>query len=269
MSATARDLQQPELLAPSVVEYPESDGKPMAESDLQYRCIVDTRFGLEQHYRDRDDVYVGADLLVYYEEGDPSLRVAPDVLVALGVPKAARRSYLVWKEGKAPDVVFEIASPATWRADLTWKRGLYLGMGVREYIVYDPSGERIRPGPALRAFRLADEQYVPVAALPDGSGRGVSGIVSTVLGLEVWQMPYDPDRASYPLRLFDPAAAAWLPTPEGEAAARRAAEAAREDEAAARRAAEAAREHEAAARRAAEDRAGELEAELRRLRGRA
>ncbi len=253
MPAAARDLEQPEILASPAIEYPESDGKPMAESDLQYRCMVDTRFGLEQHYRDRDDVYVGADLLVYYEEGDPGLRVAPDVLVALGVPRTARRSYLVWKEGKAPDVVFEIASPATWRADLTWKRGLYLGMGVREYIVFDPSGDLIRPGPALRAFRLIDEQYIPSAALPDRQGRGVSGIASTVLGLEVWQMPYDPERASYPLRLFDPAAEAWLPTPEGEAAARRAAEAAR-------LAAE-------TARRAAEDRAAELEAELRRLRG--
>ena len=53
-----------------VVHYPDSDGEPMAENDPQYQCITDTYFALEQRYRDDPQVYVSADLLLYYVEGD-------------------------------------------------------------------------------------------------------------------------------------------------------------------------------------------------------
>ncbi len=74
----------------------------MAENDPQYRCITDTYFALEQRYRDDPQVYISADLLLYYVEGDNRKSVAPDVLVTFGVPKGNRRSYLLWEEGKPP-----------------------------------------------------------------------------------------------------------------------------------------------------------------------
>lgn len=240
-----------------IVVYPESDGQPMAENDLQYRCIVNTRFALEQFYRQQPQVYVGADLLIYYEPGDPSKSVAPDVFVSLGVPKHLRRTYLIWEEGKVPDVVFEFASPNSWRADLGWKRGLYLGLGVREYILFDPSGSYFKP--VLQGYCLENENYISLPMLPPDPQRGVFGLHSAVLNLELWAQPGDPDSLPYNLRLYDPTAAIWLPTPDDEAEARRAAEAHAAAEAEARRAAEARLSE-------AETRLAELQAELERLR---
>ncbi len=231
-----------------VIEYPDSDGEPMADNDQQYQCITSIRFGLEQYYRENLQVYVGADLLIYYEEGDPGKSVAPDVFVSLGVPKGMRRRYLIWAEGKSPDVVFEFASLRSWRADLGWKRGLYQGLGVQEYFLFDPGGEYFRP--PLQGYRLEGQVYR--ALEPLDSGRGERGLHSEVLGLELWMQPDGGEDMPYVLRLYDPARDAWLPTPEGEAEARRAAEA---------RAAE-----EAVARRTAEARLAELQAELERLR---
>ncbi len=104
-----------------------------ADNDPQYRCITDTRFALEQHLDQQ--TYVGADLLMYYEKGASTRSVAPDVLVALGMPRGIRRNHLIWEEGKPPDVVFEFALESTWQADVGWKFGLYHGLGIREYFL--------------------------------------------------------------------------------------------------------------------------------------
>src|SRR5215216_302420 len=108
--------------------YPDSDGQPMADNDQQYQTMVDTRFALQQKLRDQD-AYVGANLLIYFQEGDPTKSIAPDVFVALDVPPGRRRTFLTWLEGQPPNVVLEIAWPRTWRSELTWKKGLYLGLG--------------------------------------------------------------------------------------------------------------------------------------------
>jgi len=220
---------------PSIIRYPDSDGEPMAESDLQYRCITDIRFGLEQFYRENSQVYVGADLLIYYVEGDPGKSVAPDVFVALGVPRGLRHNYLIWEEGKPPDVAFEFASPGTWRGDLGWKRGLYLGLGVQEYFLFDPSGEYFQP--MLQGYSLAGDAYKPLALLE--TQRGERGLFSQVMGLELWTKPNGGEGMPYILRLYNPATSEWLSTPEEAAEARRVAEA----------------------------RLAELQAELERLRG--
>jgi len=67
------------VIRKKVVHYPETDGKPMAETDRHYRLVTNTRFSLEWHFRQRDDVYVSGNLFVYYEEGNPKKCVAPDV----------------------------------------------------------------------------------------------------------------------------------------------------------------------------------------------
>ena len=65
-----------ERVPPSVaVEYPSSDGRPMAENDWQLHAMIDAISVLDRYFEDRDDVYVSGDLLVYYEEGDPKARV--------------------------------------------------------------------------------------------------------------------------------------------------------------------------------------------------
>ena len=133
------------LLAPAKVEYPSSDGRPMAESDHQrtpLTCAVDR---LRRHFRHRRDVYVSGNLLIYYEEGNPSAVVAPDVFVVIGAANADRSSYLLWNEPKGPDFVLEITSRTTHREDQGKKRRLYRALGVQEYWQYDPTSDYLNP----------------------------------------------------------------------------------------------------------------------------
>jgi len=119
--------------------YPDSDGQPIAENTLQYQWIVTIQGNLDAQYRHDDNVFVAGDLLWYAVEGQPTIRVAPDVMVAFGRPKGYRGSYKQWKEGGvAPQVVFEILSPGNRQEEMDRKFEFYQRHGVEEYYVYDP-----------------------------------------------------------------------------------------------------------------------------------
>ena len=119
--------------------YPDSDGLPMADNTVQFRWIVTIHSGLDALFRDDPAVFVAGDLLWYPVRGEPKVRVAPDVMVAVGRPKGDRGSYRQWEEQNiAPQVVFEILSPGNRAAALAEKHGFYERHGVEEYYVYDP-----------------------------------------------------------------------------------------------------------------------------------
>src|SRR5574341_1298097 len=80
------------LAPPAAIHYPESDGKPVAETEVHLQCLFDVREALRAFFRPVADVYVGANMLLYYVEGNPRRSVAPDVFVVRGVPKHQRRT---------------------------------------------------------------------------------------------------------------------------------------------------------------------------------
>jgi Uma2 family endonuclease len=122
------------------VDYPESDGQPMADNTEQFRWIVVIQQNLEWLFADDPNVFVAGDLLWYPVEGRNNLCNAPDVMVAIGRPKGKRGSYQQWKEGDiAPQVVFEILSPSNTAMEMARKQGFYDQYGVEEYYLYDPS----------------------------------------------------------------------------------------------------------------------------------
>ena len=168
----------------AAVDYPYSDGRPMAESEAHLRAMLYLVGALYGHFRDRPDVYVGADMFIYHERGNPAAVVAPDVFVVLGAAKRTqdrRLSYKLWEEPKGPDFVLEVASRRTWAADRDKKRALYARLGVGEYWLYDPTGERIRS--RLRAMRLEAGGYREV--VPEAAALEGRYLRSAVLGLEV------------------------------------------------------------------------------------
>jgi Uma2 family endonuclease len=123
------------------VEYPSTDGEPMAQNTKQYRYITTIQGGLAAMFRDRPDVFVAGDLFWYPIEGDNKTRVAPDVMVVFGRPKGDRDSYRQWEEDNiAPQVVFEILSPSNTLSELVDKSLFYERYGVQEYYIYDPDG---------------------------------------------------------------------------------------------------------------------------------
>ena len=119
--------------------YPDSDGQPMAENTLQFEWIVTIKGGLDALFRDDPNVFVAGDLLWYPVEGEPTIRTAPDAMVAFGRPKGYRGSYLQWREGNIPpQVVFEVLSPGNRAGKMVKKFLFYERYGVEEYYVYDP-----------------------------------------------------------------------------------------------------------------------------------
>jgi Uma2 family endonuclease len=118
--------------------YPDSDGKPMANSSEHFEWIASVKYGLESVFADRDDVFVGADLFWYPVKGKTNLAVAPDVMVALGRPKEARKSYRQWNEDNTPpQVVFEFLSESNTLAEMAKKAMFFERYGVQEYYMYD------------------------------------------------------------------------------------------------------------------------------------
>ena len=160
--------------------YPSSDGLPLAENDWQLEAILDALATLKIRYRDRSDIYVSGDLLIYYEEGNPRRSVAPDVFVVFGAANHKRNVYKLWEEPKAPDFVLEVASKNTWREDLGRKRALYAELGVREYWLFDPKDEYFDP--PLQGLLLREGAY---RVLPALVGNGARTIRSAVLGLDL------------------------------------------------------------------------------------
>ena len=129
---------------PSHVEYPDSDGKPMADNTLQWDAIAYVVGALRGWFMDRLDVFVAGDLLWYYEEGNPKARIAPDGLIAIGRPPGYRGSYIQWVEGGiCPQVVFEVLSPKNTAGEMQRKYALYARLGCMEYYLIDPYLKKI------------------------------------------------------------------------------------------------------------------------------
>jgi len=239
------------LPAAQAVHYPDCDGQPMAESEWQLIPMLYLLSGLRTHFLAREDVYVGGDMFLYYEEGNPRVSVAPDAFVVFGVEDRVRMNYKVWEEGKGPDFVLEVASPSTWREDVRRKPGIYAGLGVREYFLFDPLGRHYTP--RLRGYRLVAGEYERLTAVES---------IDRTLTLHSEVLDLDLRTQGEEIRFHDPATGETLLSYDEEHAAR-------QEEAAARQAAElraereaAARREEAVARRTAEARVAELEARL-------
>lgn len=196
------------------VDYPSSDGQPMAETDFQRKPLTYAVDALAVHFRNRDDIYVSGNLFIYYEEGNPKAAVAPDVFVVIGAAKHDRASYRLWQEPKTPDFVMEITSKRTRSEDQGSKRGLYAFLGVEEYWQYDPTGDYLDP--PLKGLRLVEENYQPIAAMVGAAGRRV--LHSDALGLDVY---LDENR----LRFLNPATGQLLLTLQESEQARQEAEA--------------------------------------------
>ncbi|RKZ51099.1 MAG: Uma2 family endonuclease [Candidatus Parabeggiatoa sp. nov. 3] len=180
--------------------YPETDGQPIADSDAQRKPLIYLINALDSYFSEQRQVYVSGDLLIYYEKGNPKASVAPDVFVVFGVPKHPRKTYKTWIEGKAPNVVIEIASSSTFHKDEKVKPQLYQGLGVQEYFQFDPTGDLMWP--VLRGHYL-DQNGQYQQMIVEQLKEDTLMLSSRVLGLE---FHVEKDE----LRVFDPKTKAYL-----------------------------------------------------------
>jgi len=221
-------------------DYPTTDFKPMAETDVHRDLMVEVIETLKARYADDPDVYVTGNLLLFYERGNKRKHISPDCFVVFGVPTGNRDNYLMWEEGKGPDVAIEITSKTTRAEDVKKKYLLYRDvLGVKEYFLFDPLRDYLDP--PMQGYRRVRDTFRPIKW---ADGR----LPSKVLGLHL-------ERDDRQLRFWDPETGVRLPTPTEVILAEREKAAAEREKAAAERA-------KAAAER---DRADAAEAENARL----
>lgn len=189
---------------PTEDELPSSDGMPMETERhvLQMYLLTES---LRRAWADRADVFIGGNMFVYFSPDQ--VRTAdfrgPDVFVAQGVERRERKSWVVWQEGKAPDLVIELLSESTARQDKTTKKRIYQDrLRVPEYVWYDPFSSE------LAGFALVQGVYEEIT--PDEHG----GVPCLGLGLTLlrWQGVYAGVEATW-LRWATPEGA-LLPTPD-------------------------------------------------------
>lgn len=182
--STDKSLEQLE----EEIIYPESDGKPMADGDKQWKCIVYVKHGFDVVYKDVDLTYITGDTFWYPVKGKPSINQAPDTMIVLGRPKGDRGSYKQWVEDdKPPQIVFEIWSPSNNQPEMDEKRAFYERYGVQEYYEFDP--ERLK----LKGWLRQGNFLVPIA--------NMQGWLSPLSKVRFELHPEDADNA---LKLFEP-----------------------------------------------------------------
>jgi Uma2 family endonuclease len=172
---------------------------------------------LKHRYRGQR-VYVSGNLLMYYEEGDPSHYVVPDAMVVKDCDPGRRRIFKVWEEKRVPNAVFETTSRSTKREDSSYKTQLYEQLRIPEYFLYDPTADYLRP--PLQGWRMGASGYELIR--PDASGRLVCQELGLRLRLEDGELVmYDAQTDERLLTEAEAKQAAY----EAERAAREAAEA--------------------------------------------
>ncbi len=173
-SAAAAAAREPED-----VEYPE--GNWIAQSVWHGDAVNQATTALKKHFRNRENVLVAMELLVYFERGNNKVCLQPDVQVVLGVQRGNRSSYKVWEEGKVADFVLEVASPSTADKDAKHKAQEYARIGVREYWRLDPTG--LLMATPLEGWEANGGSYHQVQPVASGARSG--WLRSRVLGLEL------------------------------------------------------------------------------------
>jgi len=156
--------------------YPAELGDEMGETALHYKFTSLFFSLLEAFLASRSDVAVAANMMVYFEEGNPQKWLAPDVFVCFGTENKLRRVFKTWIEGLFPQVIFEIASDRTFENDLGGKRLDYARLGVEEYYLLDPERAYL-PAP-LMAFHRQSGRLLSVEV---NNGR----VFSPLLSLEI------------------------------------------------------------------------------------
>ena len=197
---TSVDLEL--ITLPNQDQLPYEDGETMETQrhKMQMDLLIE---GLDPWLEKREDGYVGGNMFIYFSQAQLKNQdfKGPDFFAVTGVSKKERKSWVVWEEEKAPDVVIELLSPSTANFDKTEKKQIYQNkMRVSEFFWYDPFDSEDFAG-----FSLNSGTYQPIVFNEQG------WLISQSLGLALvrWSGSYRGVMASgcggpvfYPAYLF-------------------------------------------------------------------
>ena len=131
------------------------------------------------------------------------------MLLALDVIIPRTAGFVPWVQGKAPELVMEMASRSIHEQDSGSKHARYAELGIAEYWQYDPHQQFLPE--ELIGWQLQVDRYERIPVQLDqsrGARVGESRILGTAWGL---------DRTTHALRLWNPSAQAWYLTDREEA----------------------------------------------------
>lgn len=156
---------------------PNDTEESLMGSSLHQAAIVALYTSLQQCGPDRGlPWFVGNQIkLIIPRQGRRSYQPSPDILVHPTLTSGSRESIHLTADGP-PVLVIEVASPSTAEerdinlTSATGKPGVYAAIGVREYLVFDPSNDIL--GMPVWARRIGPGGFVSWE--PDGFGRWFS-----------------------------------------------------------------------------------------------
>ncbi len=188
--SAADSATSPVNSAPEPVVFDDRLVLPPTQADLPYDD--DTTMETSRHKKQMDllieaielwldnnhsDGFVGGNMFVHFNLAralNKDFR-EPDFFVALGVPRGERMSWVVWEEGKGPDVIIELLSESTAAKDKGEKKQVYQDqLRVPDYFWFDP----LNPDD-FAGFTLCNGNYEPI--LPNDRGH----LVCQRLGLSL------------------------------------------------------------------------------------
>lgn len=118
--------------------YPVSE--PLGEG-IQHMRIVELLRQLVERYVAEKGIraLTGSDQFFYYERGNTTARIAPDVYVLPGVdPHSEPEIFRKWVDRRIPSFAFESVSQNHWQKDYFDIVERYEALGVPEVIAFDP-----------------------------------------------------------------------------------------------------------------------------------
>ena len=189
VTATITATPPPKILPTKIITLPTQDELPCDDDipmetgrhKMQMDLLIDTT---EYWLKQRSDGFTSGNMFVYFSASqlrNQDFR-GPDFFVVLGVPKGERKSWVVWEEEKAPDVVIELLSESTIEMDKVTKKQIYQDkMRVGEYFWYDPHNPTDWAG-----FSLQNSVYQPIPL--DSQNRYISQKLG--LALVRWEGSY-------------------------------------------------------------------------------
>ncbi len=154
--------------------------EPEMESSLHYQQLALLVSGLEWHWRERQDFFIGANLTVYYSHQQLRHRDfrGPDFFLVTGTEHRQRPSWVVWEEnGRYPDLIIELLSDTTAVVDRKEKKELYQQVfRTPEYFWFSPDSLE------FVGFRLINNKYRSIRA--NASRHLWSSVLGMYLGIE-------------------------------------------------------------------------------------
>lgn len=160
--------------------------EPQLESDLHLRQILALLTSLEWLWQDRQDFFASGNLTIYFSPQQIKSQDfrGPDFFVVLDTERRTRKSWVVWEEGgKYPNLIIEVLSDSTAKADKTTKKQVYQDIfRTPEYFWVDPVTAQ------LEGFVLMAGEYQAIE--PNVHGHLHSRQLDLFLGIHESQLRF-------------------------------------------------------------------------------